>query len=207
MKPFAKLLGQEKQREHKQPLPCLLSNVERKNVESIAFEHDQDRQILQHLMGQAMREDVPLRGELARQIGRELGEFNGELVFDPTRFPKKGRKSVGVYLAFVARREHALVDVRLYLPKEWTEDKQRRNAGVPSEQSWRNVRLGCSSIWPQRRDEPARGQRHSKNHVRNLVRQARRGLTYATLPPQTLATEVQNTSLRLDARSDQPLSS
>jgi hypothetical protein len=39
---------------------------------------------------------------------------------------------VGVYLAYVGRDEHALVDVRLYLPKEWAKDKPRRTqAGVP----------------------------------------------------------------------------
>jgi SRSO17 transposase len=72
------------------------------------------------------------------------------LVFDPSAFPKKGTESVGVqrqwcgrlgklencqvgvYLAYVTRREHALVDVRLYLPEEWTRSRKRmRAAGVP----------------------------------------------------------------------------
>jgi SRSO17 transposase len=39
---------------------------------------------------------------------------------------------VGVYLAYVTRKEHALVDTRLYLPKEWTKDRaRRRRAGIP----------------------------------------------------------------------------
>jgi len=39
---------------------------------------------------------------------------------------------VGLYLAYVGRREHALVDVRLYLPREWANRKRRRQkAGVP----------------------------------------------------------------------------
>ena len=72
------------------------------------------------------------------------------LVFDPSAFPKKGTESVGVqrqwcgrlgklencpvgvYLAYVCRREHALVDTRLYLPEEWTRSRKRmRAAGVP----------------------------------------------------------------------------
>jgi SRSO17 transposase len=37
-------------------------------------------------------------------------------------------------MAYVARDEHALVDARLYLPKEWTNDRKRcRRAGIPKE--------------------------------------------------------------------------
>ncbi len=39
---------------------------------------------------------------------------------------------LGVYLGYVARQGHALVDFRLYLPREWTADRKRMNkAGVP----------------------------------------------------------------------------
>src|SRR5205085_9158087 len=38
----------------------------------------------------------------------------------------------GIYLAYVSRREHALADVRLYLPKEWATRERRRKAGVPT---------------------------------------------------------------------------
>ena len=83
-------------------------------------------------------------------MGRELGGPDGVLVLDPSAFPKKGDASVGVqrqwcgrlgkidncqvgvYLAYVGPSEHALVDVRLYLPKEWANSKRRRQkAGVP----------------------------------------------------------------------------
>jgi SRSO17 transposase len=81
-----------------------------------------------------------------------LGEADGVLVFDPSAFAKKGTESVGVqrqwcgrlgkiencqvgiYLGYVSRRDHALVDVRLYLSKEWTRKKRRRKkAGVPED--------------------------------------------------------------------------
>jgi SRSO17 transposase len=90
--------------------------------------------------------------ELVRQMGAELGEPDGILVLDPSAFPKKGNASVGVqrqwcgrlgkkdncqvgiYLGYVSRREQALVDMRLYLPREWATDKKRRKkAGVPRE--------------------------------------------------------------------------
>jgi len=78
------------------------------------------------------------------------------LVFDPSAHAKKGTASagvqrqwcgrlgkvencqVGVYLGYVSRQEHALVDVRLYLPQSWAKDKERRKkAGVPKEVRFR----------------------------------------------------------------------
>jgi SRSO17 transposase len=128
----------------------LLSDLDSKDVESIAYLHDRERQGLQKFIGQSAWDYQPLVSELVRQVGTELGEADGVLVFDPSAFPKKGTESVGVqrqwcgrlgkidncqvgiYLAYVSRREHALVDVRLYLPKEWTGRKRRRRkAGVP----------------------------------------------------------------------------
>jgi SRSO17 transposase len=107
---------------------------------------------LQKFIGQAEWNHRPLVTELARQIGAELGEPDGVLVFDPSAFPKKGRESVGVqrqwcgrlgkiencqvgiYLGYVSRRDHALVDFRLFLPQEWAKSKRRRvKAGVPEE--------------------------------------------------------------------------
>jgi SRSO17 transposase len=128
----------------------LLSDLDSKDVESIAYLHDRERQGLQKFIGQAEWHHQPLLTELARQVGTELGQADGVLVFDPSAFPKKGTASVGVqrqwcgrlgkvdncqvgvYLGYVSRLEHALVDFRLYLPQEWTRDRARRQkAGVP----------------------------------------------------------------------------
>ncbi len=134
----------------------LLSNIRAKNVEAIAYLHDQERQALQKFIGQSPWDYKPLLTELVRRVGRELGEPDGVLVFDPSAFPKKGTASVGVarqwcgrlgkvencqvgiYLGYVTRREHALVDFRLYLPREWTAKRKRMNeAGVPKEVRFR----------------------------------------------------------------------
>lgn len=151
VEPFAQHLGQPAQREHAlEYLNGLMSDLERKNVESIAYRHEQDRRSLQHFMGCAEWDHQPLLMELARQVGRELGEDDGVIVFDPSAFPKKGTKSVGVgrqwcgrlgkvencqvavYMAYVSRVDQALVNARLYLPKEWAQDRARRKAaGVP----------------------------------------------------------------------------
>jgi SRSO17 transposase len=151
--PFAALLRQPVQREHAADyFRGLLSDLERKNVESIAYRCDQDRRDLQHFVGCARWDHRPLTAELARQVGVELGEDDGVIVFDPSGFPKKGGKSVGVqrqwcgrlgkvdncqvavYMAYVSRIDHALVNFRLYLPEEWAKDRARRKAaGVPKE--------------------------------------------------------------------------
>jgi SRSO17 transposase len=81
-----------------------------------------------------------------------LGEGDGVLVFDPSAFPKSGSQSVGVarqwcgrlgktencqvaiYMGYASRKEHALVDMRLFLPKEWTRNKAwLEKAGVPKD--------------------------------------------------------------------------
>jgi len=153
VEPFAQLLTQPAQRGRATDyLKGLMSDLERKNVESIAYRHDQDRGKLQHFVGCAEWDHQPLMTELARQVGRELGEDDGVIVFDPSAFPKQGQKSVGVarqwcgrlgkvdncqvavYMAYVSRIDHALVNARLYLPQEWASDRARRKAaGVPKE--------------------------------------------------------------------------
>jgi len=153
VEPFAACLGEPEQRRHvREYLAGLVSDLERKNVEAIAYLHDQERQALQKFVGQSPWDDGPLRQELARQIAAELGEPDGVIVFDPSAFPKKGSESVGVqrqwcgrlgkvdncqvgvYLGYVSRVEHALVDLRLYLPGKWAKDRKRRKkAGVPKE--------------------------------------------------------------------------
>lgn len=155
--PFAACLNRSKQRElAQQYVAGLVSQVERKNVESIAYHHDQDRQALQKFIGQFSWDHRPLIGELTRQVAATLGRPDGVLVFDPSAFPKKGSESVGVarqwcgrlgkidncqvgvYLAYASTAGHAALDLRLYLPKAWARSKSRRaKCGVPPEVRFR----------------------------------------------------------------------
>jgi SRSO17 transposase len=83
-------------------------------------------------------------------VSEKLWEEDGTLVVDETGFLKQGKKScgvkrqysgtagriqncqVGVFLTYATGRGHAILDRRLYLPDEWCEDKERRDAaGVP----------------------------------------------------------------------------
>jgi SRSO17 transposase len=151
LEPFVASLETTQRRSHAQHyVSGLVSDLRRKNAEGIAYLYDQERQGLQKFVGQVAWEERPLITELARQVGAELGEADGVLVFDPSAFPKKGTASVGVqrqwcgrlgkidncqvaiYLGYASRVEHALVDYRLYLPREWAKDGERRaEGGVP----------------------------------------------------------------------------
>src|SRR4051794_36708263 len=149
--PFAASLPSPESRTHTRTyLAGLLSDVERKNAESIAYRYDLDRQTIQRFVGEVDWDHDPLIDELNRQVVAAIGRPDAVLVFDPSAFPKKGAASVGVqrqwcgrlgkvdncqvgvYLGYVSDAEYALVDFRLYLPREWAGDRRRRKrAGVP----------------------------------------------------------------------------
>ena len=149
--PFAAVLSEPEQRRHAaEYITGLLSKLEHKTGEGIAYLHDQERQGIEKFIGHVTWNHQPLLTILAQQVGEELGEEDGVIVFDPSGFPKKGVKSVGVarqwcgrlgkvencqvgvYMAYASRKEHAITNVRLYLPGEWAKDRARRSeAGVP----------------------------------------------------------------------------
>ncbi len=148
--PFCPSLVAGERRRAAEYLTGLLSHLEHKTAEGIAYLLDQDRQPMQRFIGQADWDHRPPLAILAAQVGERLGEPDGVIVFDPSAFAKKGDKSVGVarqwcgrlgkvencqvgvYMGYVSRIEHALVDVRLFLPQEWTKDRARcRAAGIP----------------------------------------------------------------------------
>jgi SRSO17 transposase len=151
LRPFVAALTRPEQRGNAgRYVRGLLSDLGAKTAEAIAYLHDHDRQGLQKFVGQSSWDHRPVMAELARQVGAELGEPDAVLAFDPSAFAKKGDRSVGVqrqwcgrlgklencrvgvYMAYVSRRDHALVDVRLYLPREWTRRRKRMSqAGVP----------------------------------------------------------------------------
>lgn len=149
--PFIASFGRREPKENAQIYMCgLLSDLKRKNIESIAYRYDRTREALQKFIGTAPWDYQPLQQELARQIGIKIGENDAVIVFDPSGHKKCGRDSVGVqrqwlgrfgkvdngqvgiYMGYASRKEHALADERLYLSKEWIKDKARRKkCGVP----------------------------------------------------------------------------
>ncbi len=157
VEPFARSLAQPGQRRHAaEYMTGLLSKLERKTGEAIAYLHDQERQALQKFVGFVSWDHRPMLDTLARQVGDDLGEADAVIVFDPSAFVKKGTKSVGVarqwcgrlgkvdncqvgvFMALVSRKGHALINTRLYLPKDWAKDRVRRKAaGVPKDVKFR----------------------------------------------------------------------
>lgn len=156
-RPFAASLPSPESRAHSHTyLAGLLSDVERKNAESIAYRYDLDRQTIQRFLGEVDWDHGPLIDELNRQVAATLGRPDAVLVVDPSAFPKRGTASVGVqrqwcgrlgkldncqvgiFLGYVSDAEHALVDFRLYLPREWTKDRKRcKRAGIPEGVAYR----------------------------------------------------------------------
>lgn len=173
MEPFVDKLVRREQIEHAGMfVRGLLSDLEHKNTESIAYRFGQDRMPLQWFIGVSPWDDAPLRDELVRQVGEQLGESDGVIVFDPSAFPKSGSESVGVarqwcgrlgkvdncqvgiYMGYASSREHALVDMRLYLPEEWTKDRKRcKKAGIPKEIRYRTRHQLCLEMLEKHGDK------------------------------------------------------
>ena len=173
MRPFVSGFARQLQRDHATTVVSgLCSDLKRKNAESIAYHFGKDRKTIQHFLGESEWDDERLRRELSNQIAEELGTADGVLAFDPSAFPKSGKESVGVarqwcgrlgkidncqvgvYLAYVSGKGHALVDGDLYLPKEWTTDKKRmKKAGVPKhKQKFRTRHAICLELLEQHGD-------------------------------------------------------
>jgi SRSO17 transposase len=157
IQPFSASLRQPEQQRHTiEYLTGLLSKLDHKTGEGIAYLLDQQRQGLQKFIGQVPWEDAPPLKTLATRVGRELGAADGVVIFDPSAFAKKGTKSVGVarqwcgrngkvdncqvgiHMAYASRKDHAIVNARLYLPEGWTKDPRRcKAAGVPKATTFR----------------------------------------------------------------------
>lgn len=133
-------------------LAGLLERVERKNGWQLAEAiGEPGPRGVQRLLGAATWDTDGVRDDLRDYVVAHLGdEATGVLIVDETGFLKKGRRScgvarqyagtagatancqVGVFLAYAAQDGAAFIDRALYLPQEWTGDRERRTeAGVP----------------------------------------------------------------------------
>jgi len=128
-------------------LQGILSDTARKNGWQLA-EHAAELHPtgMQRLLAQAVWDTDGVRDDLRSYVLSHLGTQGAVLVIDETSFPKRGTHSagvgpqycgtigqvencqVGVYLSYVTGRGHALIDRELYLPLNWCEDVERRQA-------------------------------------------------------------------------------
>jgi SRSO17 transposase len=132
----------------------LLGRVERKNGWQLAEAiGEADPQGVQRLLNSAKWDADLVCDDLREYVVEHLGdEVSGVLIVDETGFLKKGEKSVGVarqytgtagdtvncqvgvFVAYSSKKGAAFIDRALYLPWEWTQDKDRRTeAGVPKD--------------------------------------------------------------------------
>jgi SRSO17 transposase len=134
----------------------LLSPVERKNGWQLAeVNGDETPYGMQHLLGRAQWDTEAVRDDLRGYVMEYLGTPQGVMVIDETGFLKKGRHSagvarqysgtagrvencqIGVFLAYASAHGQALLDCALYLPKEWTQERERcTQAGIPQDRAF-----------------------------------------------------------------------
>jgi SRSO17 transposase len=107
---------------------------------------------MQRLLNRASWDAGGVRDDVRGYVIRHLGDAGGVLVVDETGFVKKGTRSagvqrqysgtagrvencqLGVFVAYASPKGRALVDRELYLPRSWTDDRDRcREAGVPDD--------------------------------------------------------------------------
>jgi SRSO17 transposase len=137
-------------------LAGLLSSAERKNSWQLAEQSGHPNPYgFQHLLGRADWDADALRDRLRTYVIDYLDDPDVVGVIDETGFLKKGTHSagvarqysgtagriencqIGVFLAYASRQGHTLLDRELYLPKAWTEDRERcRRAGIPDEREF-----------------------------------------------------------------------
>jgi SRSO17 transposase len=105
---------------------------------------------MQRLLNRASWDDDGVRDDVRGYVARHLGDASAVLIVDETGFIKKGARSagvqrqysgtagrvencqLGVFLAYASPKGRALVDRELYLPKSWTDNRDRcREAGIP----------------------------------------------------------------------------
>jgi len=129
----------------------LMAPVQRKNGWQLAeAAGDETPDKMQRLLYRSDWDVDGVRDELQAFVVERFGDAAGVGVVDETGFIKKGTHSVGVqrqysgtagkiencqvgvFLTYRSSKGHTFLDRRLYLPKEWCDDSERRErAGVP----------------------------------------------------------------------------
>ena len=122
----------------------LLSAEERKNSWTLSEQAgDATPNGMQRLLSTADWDPDLVRDDLQRYVVAHLGDPGGVLIIDETGFLKKGTRSagvarqysgtagriencqIGVFLTYAAAAGRTFLDRELYLPKAWTEDRDR----------------------------------------------------------------------------------
>lgn len=135
----------------------LLSGAERKNSWTLSEQAGQtvpDR--MQRLLSTTDWDADLVRDDLRSYVVTHLGAAEGVLIVDETGFLKKGKRSagvarqysgtagriensqIGVFLTYSSPAGRTFLDRELYLPKVWTDDRDRCDAaGVPADREFK----------------------------------------------------------------------
>src|SRR6202165_5771599 len=198
--------------------PGLMSPCERKSVEPMAAVTAPERtaaqhQSLLHFVGQGGWSDAEVLGKVREMVLPRLERYGPieAWIIDDTSFPKQGRHSVGVahqYCGQLGKQANCQVAVslslvnhdaslpvayRLYLPKVWAEDRNRRGkAGVPEEITFKTnleialeqIRFACEVGLPGNMVLLDAGYGHDSKLRRGITELGKRYV--AGIQPQTL---------------------
>jgi len=135
----------------------LLSGQERKNSWTLSEQAGQavpDRR--QRLLSTTDWDPDAVRDDLRSYVVKHLGAAEGVLIVDETGFLKKGKRSagvarqysgtagriensqIGVFLTYSSPAGRTFLDRELYLPKAWTDDRERCDAaGIPADREFK----------------------------------------------------------------------
>src|SRR5215468_1910974 len=175
--PYQQAMGTEAaQRNLHLYLQGLVSHLPSKNAEDIATFVNVERLVIQECIGTAPWDHRPLIEVLVPQVAHRLGQPDGILACDPSSFPKRGTHSVGVkrqwcghrgtvdncqvgvYMGYVSRHDHAVLDFCLSLPQDWAQDESRREAcHVPPEVQYHTRHAQCLEMLDQWREHAPHG--------------------------------------------------
>ena len=127
-----------------------LGSLPRKSVEPIALEAGVPPRTLQEFLAIHDWDEQKVARHHRELVRFNHGQGNAIAIIDETSFPKKGDKTPGVkrqycgamgkvdncvvtvHLGYVAGDFHTLLDGELFLPEDWTADRERcRQAGIP----------------------------------------------------------------------------
>jgi SRSO17 transposase len=133
-----------------------LSELQRKSVEPIALAARVPPRTLQNFLTVLSWDHQAVRDRVAEVVGRDHAHPHAVGVIDETSDDKNGVKTPGVnrqwcgskgkvencivtvHLAYATSDFHCLLDGDLYLPKDWSQDRERcRNAGIPDDVVYR----------------------------------------------------------------------
>lgn len=133
-----------------------LSDLPRKSVEPMALKAGVPVRTLQEFLSQHKWDQDRMRDRVAEIVVRDHAGGHSIGILDETSFVKKGEKTPGVqrqhcgavgkqencivtvHLGYAAGDFHCLLDGDLFLPEDWSNDRDRcREAGVPDEVVYR----------------------------------------------------------------------